>query len=195
MIAATLVLSALGVASPSAQGREGIKVHGDWVIEVRNADGTLAQRHEFRNALVVGKGDVTLATLLSRQNSTGRWEVALWPTDRQNGGICTVDLVPSRCFIAEPFPGAVSTGRAFFNLQAVNPGGTIELSGSATAAFAGDIKEVETALYLCPPTMSPTECTATAFGSPTSITRRMLPSAITVTAGQIVQVKVVLSFS
>jgi hypothetical protein len=32
--------------------QEGVKVHGDWVIEVRNPDGKLAHRREFKNALM-----------------------------------------------------------------------------------------------------------------------------------------------
>jgi hypothetical protein len=32
--------------------QEGVQVHGDWVIDVRNPDGTLAHHHVFRNALV-----------------------------------------------------------------------------------------------------------------------------------------------
>ena len=32
--------------------KEGIKVHGHWTIDIRNPDGTLAQHHEFENALI-----------------------------------------------------------------------------------------------------------------------------------------------
>jgi len=33
---------------------EGIKVHGHWVLEIKNPDGSLASRHEFENSLVPG---------------------------------------------------------------------------------------------------------------------------------------------
>ena len=51
---------AIGVASiaaaqtPEARRsggpQEGIKVHGHWVVEISNPDGTLADRREFENA-------------------------------------------------------------------------------------------------------------------------------------------------
>jgi hypothetical protein len=37
---------------PNKPGREGIKVHGHWVLQVENADGTLGERREFNNSLV-----------------------------------------------------------------------------------------------------------------------------------------------
>jgi len=40
-------------AKPTAKGQhEGIKVHGHWIIEVKNPDGSLAKRVEFENSLV-----------------------------------------------------------------------------------------------------------------------------------------------
>lgn len=45
---------ALGALPAHAQevAREGIHVQGDWVIEVRNPDGSVADRREFSNDLV-----------------------------------------------------------------------------------------------------------------------------------------------
>jgi hypothetical protein len=39
-------------SKPSKPGSEGIKVHGHWVLQVKNADGTLGERREFNNSLV-----------------------------------------------------------------------------------------------------------------------------------------------
>jgi hypothetical protein len=44
--------SLLGAISVQAGTSEGIKVHGDWVVTVNNADGSIAQQHTFQNALV-----------------------------------------------------------------------------------------------------------------------------------------------
>jgi hypothetical protein len=56
-------------AAPGKPGNEGIKVHGHWVLQVKNADGTLGERREFDNSLVTGglvaSGDQILAALLS----------------------------------------------------------------------------------------------------------------------------------
>lgn len=198
MVAAILVLSALGVVAPFAQQREGIKVHGDWVIEVRNSDGSLAQRHEFKNALVASEGDRALAFLLSRGYSAGRWQVVLWP-ESDPTGICQAGTLPTYCTVTENYPGAVPASTKFYTLQVrnplTNPNPTVELTGTATAGRTGDIKTVEAVMELCSPTTSPTECINASGGVFYRLTRRVLPTAINVTAGQILQIKVVLSFS
>lgn len=38
-------------AAPGKPASEGIKVHGHWVLQVKNADGTLGERREFDNSL------------------------------------------------------------------------------------------------------------------------------------------------
>jgi hypothetical protein len=43
-------------AKPTKPGNEGIKVHGHWVLQVKNADGTLGERREFNNSLVTTYG-------------------------------------------------------------------------------------------------------------------------------------------
>jgi hypothetical protein len=63
---------------PAAQG---IKIHGHWVIQVKNADGTLGERREFDNSLTtVGgseiSGDQVLGMLLSGNAVTGDPAVA-----------------------------------------------------------------------------------------------------------------------
>jgi hypothetical protein len=55
--------------------QEGIKIHGHWVIEVRNPDGTLATRREFENSLET-QGQQNLAALLARAASGGHWLIS-----------------------------------------------------------------------------------------------------------------------
>src|SRR6476660_2101480 len=45
-------------AESSGGPKEGIKVHGHWTIDVRNADGTLATHREFENALQISGAKV-----------------------------------------------------------------------------------------------------------------------------------------
>ena len=40
--------------APAKPGVEGIKVHGHWIIDVRNPDGSLAQHRDFENSLADG---------------------------------------------------------------------------------------------------------------------------------------------
>jgi hypothetical protein len=55
---------------------EGIRVHGHWVIEVRNPDGKVTARREFENAIQPA-GMTYLASLLSGNNSPGALSVML----------------------------------------------------------------------------------------------------------------------
>jgi len=61
-------------------GSEGIKVHGHWVLQVKNPDGTLGERREFNNSLVTSggmmTGDQLLAALLSGNGSSGGMAIA-----------------------------------------------------------------------------------------------------------------------
>ncbi len=68
--------AAAQLAERSSGPREGVKVHGHWVIEVKNADGSVAERKEFENELALpgdepyaGVGNRILAALLSRNFS------------------------------------------------------------------------------------------------------------------------------
>jgi hypothetical protein len=56
LAALTLAFAAIALnPTPlAAQEREGIQVHGRWVVEVHDPDGTLVKRLEFDNALAPG---------------------------------------------------------------------------------------------------------------------------------------------
>jgi len=65
-------------AKPSAPKGdfEGIKVHGHWVIEVKNPDGKVVTRREFENA-IQPFGATYLAALLAGNNSPGGLAILL----------------------------------------------------------------------------------------------------------------------
>ena len=52
------------VLSESGSGSEGIKVHGDWTVEVTNPDGSLATRRQFSNSITT-EGFGILAALMT----------------------------------------------------------------------------------------------------------------------------------
>jgi hypothetical protein len=70
-----------GTAKPSKPGGEGIKVHGHWVLQVKNADGTLGERREFENSLVTNTygqgGDQLLIGLLTGEATPGGFMIGM----------------------------------------------------------------------------------------------------------------------
>jgi hypothetical protein len=172
--------------------QEGIKVHGHWVIEVRNPDGSLATRREFQNALnPVGRRN--LAGLLARASSAGRWSIAV---------IGATPLCPESpsgvCFITESDSVAnFSAGVGVSTNLSVTLGGSdsneVVLSGSVTALQAGGISIVKTDQGVCPGTSAAQACTN--GNSAGDFSRSLLNSLLPVQQGQIIQVTVRFSFS
>jgi hypothetical protein len=154
--------------------QEGIKIHGHWVIDVRNPDGKLVTHREFENSYL----DTNfLSIILARQNSVGLWEVLLSGL----GGTYT---------IGEPAqPGSIISK----NLTISPSHDSVVLIGSWTAVDTADIRVVETAVAECPPSVAPaTPCTD---GFSNGFTSTALSPPISFVLGQIVQVTVTISFS
>ena len=177
---------------------EGIKVHGNWKIVVRNADGSVASRNEFENKLVIGGGDLFLATILARTATVGNWYVFLRDAVSPGGTPpCNLGSTHADCAIQEPNAVAIFAAESFVNLTVQRAGATqntIVLSGSAKSTNGGRISLVNTALSSCPPTVAPSACGAVAPG-PFTLTEQSFATPITVQAGQTIDVTVVLSFS
>ena len=132
IVAAMLVLpQALGAQGPA----QGINVHGHWVIEVRNADGTVQVRREFENALLPA-GKTTLINLFTGAAPMGLWAI----TVNGNPGPCS-----GQCDITEPnFAGFGAN--TFKNLTKTANVGASEfvLQGSFVAANDASILVVLT---------------------------------------------------
>lgn len=188
--ALALVLSACsGTVETSASGpTEGIQVHGDWVIDVYNADGTLDRHIAFENALT-GDGEAFLATVLGRTASVGEWTVRLDDTTA-TADVCGTLGSPGKCFISQTITGA---GR-FTNLLVTVDGSTVVLSGSATASNDGKINRVATFLGGCGPTVPTDTCVSDPTFTTASFTGANVGDFL-ISAGQQVQVEVTLSFS
>lgn len=174
---AVLVAALLGLGEAAEPGggasAEGIKVHGDWTIEVRNPDGSLVSRHEFKNALVPGQGDAMLAQLLGRTLPAFTWgvEIGEWS---DSGGPCVPQATPPNgmpCLAFEPGLTVTVTGAA-----------TLELSGLVTARQPASLGRVATRIFV-------------SQAGPRLFTEKQLSPPIPVSAGQIIQFKVVFSFS
>jgi hypothetical protein len=177
-LAAVLVAAALAMpvsaAEPKGTG-EGIKVHGHWTLEIQNPDGTLAARHEFENALIPTMGSPLLAGLLGNFYEDTTWGIYLWGSPGPCGPVPTNDP----CAIGQP-PLVVT-----LPLSSGSPTGTLELSASVTMARDSMLFNVNTVW------------SARIHGTNNRAFNQFSERAINIQVhqGQIVQVKVVFSFS
>jgi hypothetical protein len=139
-------------AAPAAKpGGEGVKVHGHWVIQVKNADGTLGERREFSNSLVTDQaelsGDEVLAALLSGNATPGDPTIALIqpPLPANPIAYCDtqgLDLMPptaTNCF-------GLTTTQSGLPLTGYN----FESGLSTTVYFSPTVKWVLTGNYSVP---------------------------------------------
>jgi hypothetical protein len=210
----TLAQAPARPAAPKGQ-HEGITVHGHWIIEVKSPDGKVVSHREFENSLAnnEGGGAALLTAMLGRTITTGSWQVFLY-----GGGSAVVINEPNSEAVAtctnfvatlELEIGHVASCSNNLSLSgptgsgAILQGNTVTFSGSGTVpqGFPPSIGFVETATLACSATDSPTACfnDTNALNS-LPLTARMLdglngdPAAVAVTAGQTVQVTVVISF-
>ena len=190
------LLAAAGLAAQTPHEtnapQEGIKVRGQWIIDVRNPDGTLVKRHEFENALV-SNGNTSLSNYLGRAMTPGRWSILVFD------GLCAQDSGASTvCILTEP--GSTYGGSPYNepnlspNLVLTQSAAGLTLRGSFTAVTSGSARSVATGMGTCPQAIAPQNCTAFDPGESGAFSSRTLPSPIAVQAGQIVQIAVTFSF-
>ena len=172
---------------------EGIEVHGDWTIDIRNPDGSLASHHEFKNALA--DGGQSLVGMLTG-GSAGGWSIYLGAGPMGGVSPCeggTGGRAPSCSVIPTNF--TPSGNAQFATLTTTRSTSTFTLHGTATALVAGEIGRVSTSVATCLRSESGESCAARVFGGANLFTDKSLSPVIPVAAGQIIQVTVVLSFS
>lgn len=185
--------------------QDGIKLHGNWVIEVRNPDGTLVRRSEFKNALVA-TGQVALADLLGGVPFRD-WAVSFneSPVAGQSGvvtplcepgGMCMVIipngpianvLIPRDLFgnvIPNPAVGTVLFPTLSVLSVSTLPGAHLVMTGTftVTAVGGGHVERVVTHLQ-------------TGAGVDQVFTVANLSTPVPVAQGQIVQFTYTLRFS
>lgn len=175
-------------ASPGA-GQEGIKVHGDWTLTVRNPDGTVAARHEFKNGLYPGGGDKILVQLLAGTAVTGQWTIMLFPT---SAAACNANQSP--CSITEnSTPTSANSRDLTRTVPTTGPdAGKLVLRGSVRVPNGTSFTTVQTELTSCAPASAPASCVS---GAGVGFTQRTLATPVAVAQDQLVEVKVVISFS
>jgi hypothetical protein len=213
-----------GIAGSSEAGsqktasgmNQNMKMHGHWTIDIKNPDGTLVQHHEFENSIQYD-GQNYLVGLMSGYGAAGPWEIyftsagATASTSPCNTGTypyCAIvysTTAQPGLFVCNGFY-TCATGLTITPTFGVGP--TLTLAGSIAATQNGSIGFVGTGMNACGgaagssgyptaiSTVTPAACytsTTSTFGGTATLTT--LGSPISVAQGQIIQVKVVLSFS
>ena len=169
----------------------GITVRGAWKIDVREPDGTLVQHVEFHNDLTAN-GEALLSEILTRSRDVGWWIVRISGSVLPCGG--------SSCLIAEPavetLPGSLTIDSYDLSVAVDSSGRGIRLRGSVVPELASDLFSVGTQMTPCTPESNIAFCPSLAPGALDVLTSIQLTSADTVSveAGQIVQVDILLTF-
>jgi hypothetical protein len=198
---------AKAATSPAGESKggqkEGIKVHGHWTIDVRNPDGKLATHREFENSLTA-EGAEFLTTVLTRRNTFGAWAIALRNTTDVSVPYLLIEETGT-VFPGVP-PGTLPSPTTSLNFKTLTivgltPAGTLQfgLSGNATALTGGTYNFVETLVGWCNGGSTASQCASNPQFALHFTAFVLGPSAssapVTVSAGQIIQVTVVISFS
>jgi|HubBroStandDraft_1064217.scaffolds.fasta_scaffold140932_2 hypothetical protein len=182
------------VKPPVKVQSEGIKIHGHWIIEVRNPNGSIASHTEFENSYIFGS---YFPNILSRIQTLGEWGIVLGGSSSPCvasvstpfsaiEGVEGEAVPPPACVITETGPAiganiygssptspcnpSAGTGSCANNLQvSADPNtGNPTLTGNVVATNSGTISQVETIFSACGPALSSTACaTETAADFPT----------------------------
>jgi len=175
-------------ARPSGGQHEGIKVHGDWTLVIRNKDGSLAARHQFRNALADA---ALLPLLLNHGGSVGRWQVRLNGAGVQPCiGSTPLGTIQIPCVLVE-----TGGAPAFGVLQLAATSTAFELRGTVQVNTTTQIANVATLFEVCPPTNLPSASCFSPNGTSLFTSKDVTGLNINVSASQTVDVFVKISFS
>jgi hypothetical protein len=124
------------VASESQGGpQEGIKVHGEWTIEVFDPDGKLAAHREFKNALLTSGAD-HLVKVLGRQNAIGAWRVSFGELSTNATGTFIGTLGP--CLLSNSSP--IQCNLEEFNAYETNSFVTLKMSVPKASTDVGKLQ-------------------------------------------------------
>lgn len=210
-----------GMLASNGSLHQSLKVHGHWVINVSNPDGTQVQHHEFENSLDAGSGaGGVLSGLLGGQFSMGSFMIALGysGTGPCQGSVtfpgwCAMVTNPSTHPAIDYCTAYVCSGTLTESFNSgTNYAGpwSFVLSGSFTANSAGNISSVYTIYGACAniafggngpttaSTISPATCATEGAGYTNDWVGPLTDATISnvaVANGQLVQVIVTITFS
>jgi hypothetical protein len=186
---ATPAKTAAAAEKKHAGGKvEPIKVHGHWVLEIRNPDGSLAQRKELENSLLVsaGGGQGALAQLLNGGVVVGGWAVLLY--SHNTLGAAAIAQNAQDCARLSGIGSCGPTLTVSLSADTTQ----LFLQGTSAPVLSNDpITLVESYLLTCPAGTQSRTCITTgfAYGFSSALT------STNVQQGQTVTVTVTYSFS
>jgi len=165
--------------SGGGAGSDAIKVHGHWRIDIVNPDGSPDRTVEFENALIASGAELLAKLLVGQGVAEDNWSIAVVSGSLSAGPCATTCFVEATAELPNP--------------------GEIRLSGSTTAEQDGTVGAVSTTVPICDGSATtPADC----FGSNATFTQKLAADdagdefdPVPVTAGQLMQFIVTLSFS
>ncbi len=143
----------------------GIKVHGHWVLEVKNPDGKVVSHTEFENSLVSGgSGDNLLTQILAGNVTLGAWAIFL--SNGTGTGPCSTGGTSHLCSIlsasatalgqqqaCSTIVGSASPQPSCYATLTETIGGTAQnqlmLSGSAYVDTSTQISVLQSGIATC----------------------------------------------
>lgn len=190
---------------------QSFQLHGHWVVDVKNPDGTIAQHRDFENS-IQGGGAAFLFGLMAGYAVPANYEIFLQSTGTAP---CTPPGTLQGCVIVNSLttsPGSNSCPNyacflgltTTFNLNySVLASNSMVLAGSFTATRAGTIDNVSTYVGTCPTgfigsgvtTQNPSTCQTQNGGIGVNALSAASITSVPVVQSQIVQVTVTISFS
>jgi hypothetical protein len=182
----------LGQATASApKGSEvGVIVHGDWIVTVKNSDGTVAQEHAFHNDF---NGASTVVGILAHTRATGRYWLTLSDSSGAGQNPCGDPAsTASSCFVFEADDPNGAVPFWFNTLTPTANADQLVVTATIIATRAGQFNHVRMLLSSCSATTTPSACHPGSYGNFSS---RTLPAPISVVAGQQILVTVTYTFS
>lgn len=190
-----------------------VEMHGHWVIDVRNPDGTLAEHRDFENT-ITGYGQELLIGILSGYVVPSDYGIFL--STNGTAPCATVTSGYPGCAIVRslttlPASALCPNYTCFTGLtysanlvDSGSSGSTFTLAGNFTASQAGTINGVTTDYGTCAAnigattalsTVSPSTCSTTAGSGGYRTVSQASITTVNVVQSQIVQVTVTISFS
>ncbi len=191
----TLMLALCSLPSLAAAQDEGIKVHGHWVVEVREAGGALVRRAEFSNALA-GGGRLLLARALGQDLTVRDMHVVLVVG---NGVVSSG--TPSTQGFHYCDRMAVAQGLQGCALRSVERAPTagglgLELTKTRQGGTSGfTITRVATLFRACPVDPAVTCAEPAVYGLDQLFSEAEIPGGLLVQPGQTLNVRVTFTFS